>query len=84
MSSSAPRPSASPKPAESVQADNILPARLESVTLLGPVIRLSLTCRNLPLVADVNTSERSRFARGEDVLVCFQADACRVMRVHEE
>ncbi len=68
---------------EPVQADNILPATLESVTLLGPVIRLSLTCHGLPLVADVNTNERSRFARGEDVLVCFQASACRVMREQE-
>lgn len=68
---------------ESVQADNILPATLESVTLLGPVIRLSLTCSGLSLVADVNTSERSRFARGEDVLVCFQAGACRVMPKQE-
>jgi putative spermidine/putrescine transport system ATP-binding protein len=65
---------------EKVQADNVLVAKLESVTLLGPVIRLSLNCEGMPLVADVNTTERSRFSRGEDVLVCFPASACRVMR----
>jgi putative spermidine/putrescine transport system ATP-binding protein len=65
---------------ERVEADNILRATLESVTLLGPVIRLSLTCNGMPLVADVNTTERSRFSRGEEVLVCFPGSACRVMR----
>lgn len=66
-------------PGEQVQDDNILAATLQAVTLLGPVIRLSLTSGELSLVADVNTNERSRFSRGEEVLLSFPAEACRVM-----
>jgi putative spermidine/putrescine transport system ATP-binding protein len=68
------------QPGEQIEADNMLTATLQAVTLLGPVIRLSLTSGTLDLVADVNTNERSRFTRGETVLLHFPADACRVMQ----
>jgi putative spermidine/putrescine transport system ATP-binding protein len=67
------------QPGEMIDADNVLTATLQAVTLLGPVIRLSLTSGGLNLVADVNTNERSRFTRGETALVYFPAEACRVM-----
>ncbi|TFH33731.1 MAG: TOBE domain-containing protein [Anaerolineales bacterium] len=67
------------QPGEQIRADNLLTATLQAVTLLGPVIRLTLTSNGLDLVADVNTNERSRFARGETFLVYFPAEACRVM-----
>ncbi len=68
------------QPGEQIEADNMLTATLQAVTLLGPVIRLSLTSGGLDLVADVNTNERSRFTRGETVLLHFPAEACRVMQ----
>ena len=67
------------QPGEVVEAENILDATLQAVTLLGPVIRLTLTHNDLTLLADVNTNERSRFSRDEAVSLYFSADACRVM-----
>jgi putative spermidine/putrescine transport system ATP-binding protein len=67
------------RPGERVEDDNVLTATLQAVTLLGPVIRLSLSSGDHELVADVNTNERSRFSRGERVLLSFPAAACRVM-----
>jgi putative spermidine/putrescine transport system ATP-binding protein len=67
------------QPGEHVEADNMLTATLLAVTLLGPVIRLSLRSGELDLLADVNTNERSRFTRGETVLLHFPKEACRVM-----
>jgi putative spermidine/putrescine transport system ATP-binding protein len=67
------------QPGEQIKADNMTTANLNAVTLLGPVIRLSLSSGELNLVADVNTNERSRFTRGETFLAYFSADACRVM-----
>lgn len=67
------------QPRETVEADNMLSATLQAVTLLGPVIRLSLRSGELDLLADVNTNERSRFTRGETVMLHFPKEACRVM-----
>jgi putative spermidine/putrescine transport system ATP-binding protein len=52
---------------------------VKEVTLLGPVIRLSLDLKGRMVYADVNTAERSRFSRGDTVNVSFPAEACRVM-----
>jgi putative spermidine/putrescine transport system ATP-binding protein len=71
------------RPGENVEGENQLTARLEAVTLLGPVIRLSLKHGDFGLLADVNTNERSRFNRGEEVLISFPAEACRVMKEEE-
>jgi putative spermidine/putrescine transport system ATP-binding protein len=68
------------QPGEQVEADNMFVATLQAVTLLGPVIRLSLEADGMALIADVNTNERSRFTRGETVMAYFSADTCRVMR----
>jgi putative spermidine/putrescine transport system ATP-binding protein len=68
------------QPGEQIEADNMFVAKLQAVTLLGPVIRLSLVSDGLVLMADVNTNERSRFTRGETVMAYFSADTCRVMR----
>jgi putative spermidine/putrescine transport system ATP-binding protein len=71
------------RPGEPVEAENQLTATLQAVTLLGPVIRLSLQHEDLSLLADVNTNERSRFTRGEEVLLSFPAQACRLMQQDE-
>jgi len=63
---------------EAVVDDNRIAAVLEATTLLGPVTRLSLDLHGQRIVADVNTAERGRFARGETVLLSFASDACQV------
>jgi len=67
-------------PGEGRQAENQLKATLEAETLLGPVIRLTLRHAGQNLLADVNTNQRSRFNRGEEVMLSFPAQACRLMR----
>ena len=71
------------RPGEEIKGENKLTARLETVTLLGPVIRLSLKHGDFNLLADVNTNERSRFSLGEEVLISFPAEACRLMKEDE-
>jgi len=60
-------------------AQNHLSAVIREVTLLGPVIRLSLDYAGKMIFADVNTTERSRFSRGDSVTITFPPEACRVM-----
>jgi putative spermidine/putrescine transport system ATP-binding protein len=61
------------------RGQNNLQAVVREVTLLGPVIRLSLDHAGQVTFADINTAERSRFSRGDTVTLSFPAEACRVM-----
>ncbi len=67
------------------QTDAILPeenqytAVLKTITLLGPVTRLSLDFQGQPVTADIKTVDRGRFILEKPVQLSFNRGACRVM-----
>ena len=68
-----------PAGAEGSPGENRLPATIQLVTFLGPVIRLSLEAGGRQFLVDITTGDRGRFQRGAPVQLVFPAAACRVL-----
>ncbi len=62
-----------------IEEDNVITAVLETITLLGPVTRLSLSLPGQLIIADIKTVDRGRFVCGTSVQLSFPRRACRVM-----
>ena len=68
-----------PAGADGSPGENRVPATIQLVTFLGPVIRLSLEAGGRQFLVDVTTGDRCRFQRGAPVRLVFPAAACRVL-----
>ena len=62
-----------------VDEENIITAKVEDITLLGPVTRLGLDSLGQRIIADIKTVDRGRYVRGQLVQLSFPRRACRVM-----
>jgi putative spermidine/putrescine transport system ATP-binding protein len=62
-----------------VSDENEFTAILKTITLLGPVTRLTLDFHGQPIIADIKTVDRDRFVLEKPVKFSFNRAACRVM-----
>jgi putative spermidine/putrescine transport system ATP-binding protein len=62
-----------------VDGENTITAKVEDITLLGPVTRLGLDSKGQRLIADIKTIDRGRYTRGQLVQLSFPRKACRVI-----
>jgi len=62
-----------------VDSANSLEAVLKTITLLGPVTRLTLDFHGQSIIADIKTVDRGRFILNKPVHLSFSCEACRIM-----
>jgi putative spermidine/putrescine transport system ATP-binding protein len=58
---------------------NTLNANLKTITLLGPVTRLTLDYHGQSIIADIRTVDRHRFVLNKPVQLSFSREACSIM-----
>jgi putative spermidine/putrescine transport system ATP-binding protein len=58
---------------------NSIQAVLNTITLLGPVTRLTLDFHGQSIIADIKTVDRHRFVLDKPVQLSFSREACRYM-----
>jgi putative spermidine/putrescine transport system ATP-binding protein len=62
-----------------VNEENTLNAKVEAITLLGPVTQLSLDFKGQLILVDIKTVDRGRYLPGQLVQLSFSRKACRGM-----
>jgi putative spermidine/putrescine transport system ATP-binding protein len=68
------------KPPENIAGNNLIQGRIESISFMGPVTRISVASNGMHLMCDISESQPTQLEFNEEVALCFPPEACQVMQ----
>jgi len=60
-------------------AENLIRGRIDSISFMGPVTRVSVASNGMRLMCDIGAGQPGRIEFNEEVALSFPAEACQVM-----
>jgi len=67
-------------PSTTPSTDNIITGRVETISFMGPVTRVSISANNLRLMCDIGATQQTQLDFNQEISLIFPPEACQVMQ----